>query len=100
MYKKEKEEENVSKILVEFINTWPSCDCYSEFVKKISHKHEKIINCKIYNAGKDLSYIKKYGPVMKGTLIINERKKIDRLSKTIIEKAIEEAIKEMWLWKF
>ncbi len=32
---------------------------------------------------------------MKGTLIINERKKIDRLSKTIIEKAIEEAIKEM-----
>lgn len=50
---------------------------------------------KIYYAGKDFDYIKKYGVVFKGTMIINETKKIDRLSKDIIEKAIDDAVKEL-----
>lgn len=80
------------KILVEFINTWPTCNQYSEFVKEVVEKHKDKIDCKIYYAGKDVSYIRKYGPIMKGTLIVNEKKKIDRLSKAIIEKAIEDSI--------
>ncbi len=39
-----------------------------------------------------MSYVRKYGMVMKGTLIINERKKVDRLSKAVIQKEIEEAM--------
>lgn len=39
-----------------------------------------------------MEYIKKYGPIMKGTLIINEKKKISKLSKGIIENAIKEAV--------
>lgn len=47
---------------------------------------------KIYQAGKDFSYIKKYGMITKGTLIINQKKKFDRLSKDTIERVILEAI--------
>lgn len=50
------------------------------------------MDIKIYQAGKDFSYIKKYGMITKGTLIINQRKKYDRLSKEIIERVILEAI--------
>ncbi len=49
---------------------------------------------KIYYAGKDFDYIKKYGVIFKGTLIINEKKKIDRISKDIIDKEIREAVME------
>ncbi len=62
-------------------------------VKKIGDQYKDKIDVKLYQAGKDFSYIKKYGVITKGTLIINQRKKYDRLSKDIIEKAILEAIK-------
>lgn len=51
---------------------------------------------KVYYAGKDFEYIKKYGVVYRGTLIINEEKKIEKLSKEIIEVVIEEAVKKLW----
>lgn len=50
---------------------------------------------KIYYAGKDFDYIKKYGVIFKGTMIINGKKKIDRISKDIIESEIEKAVKEL-----
>ena len=50
---------------------------------------------KIYYAGKDFDYVKKYGVIFKGTLIINEETKIERLSKSRIEEAIEKAVKEL-----
>ncbi len=62
-------------------------------VKKIGDQYKDKIDVKLYQAGKDFSYIKKYGVITKGTLIINQRKKYDRLSKDVIEKAILEAIK-------
>ena len=80
------------KVKIEFINTWPSCNQYSEFVKEICSRYEGKIDLKLYYAGKDMSYVRKYGMVMKGTLIINERKKVDRLSKAVIQKEIEEAM--------
>ena len=86
----------MNKILIEFINTWASCDSYSEFVKKVVKENADKLECKIYYAGKDVSYIRKYGPIMKGTLIINEKKKLDKLSKTIIKNSIEEALHNIW----
>lgn len=82
----------MSKILVEFINTWPSCDEHGVFIKKISEKYTNKLEVKLYQAGKDFSYVKKYGIITKGTLIINQKKKYDRLNKDTIEKAIVEAI--------
>ncbi len=61
-------------------------------IKKIGEKYKDKLDIKLYQAGKDFSYIKKYGVITKGTLIINQRKKYDRLSKDTIEKAIIQAI--------
>ena len=52
---------------------------------------------KIYYAGRDMEYLKKYGMIFKGTMIINQRKKYDVLTKSIIEKAIAEAAAEAGL---
>lgn len=82
----------MSKILVEFINTWPSCDEHGMFIKRICEKYTDKLEVKLYQAGKDFSYVKKYGIITKGTLIINQKKKYDRLNKDTIEKAIVEAI--------
>lgn len=62
------------------------------FIKKISEKYTDKLEVKLYQAGKDFSYVKKYGIITKGTLIINQKKKYDRLNKDTIEKAIVEAI--------
>ncbi|WLD28742.1 hypothetical protein CDIFMA2_26270 [Clostridioides difficile] len=62
------------------------------FIKKISEKYTDKLDVKLYQAGKDFSYVKKYGIITKGTLIINQKKKYDRLNKDTIEKAIVEAI--------
>ena len=83
----------MGKTLVEFINTWPTCDEHGVLVKKIAQQYIDKVEVKLYQAGKDFSYVKKYGMITKGTLIINQKKKYDRLSKEIIEKAILEAIK-------
>lgn len=61
-------------------------------IKKIGEKYKDKLDIKLYQAGKDFCYIKKYGIITKGTLIINQRKKYDRLSKDTIEKAIIQAI--------
>lgn len=82
----------MSKVLVEFINTWPTCDEHGMLVRKLGEKYKDKLDVKLYQAGKDFSYVKKYGIITKGTLIINQRKKYDRLSKDVIERAIEEVI--------
>lgn len=64
------------------------------FVKQMGEKYSDYIDVELYKAGKDFSYIKKYGMIMKGTLIINESKKYDSLSKSKIEEIILNAIKE------
>lgn len=85
----------LSKVLVEFINTWAGCDGNTRAVEAAAAKYKDKVEVKIYYAGKDFDYIKKYGVIFKGTMIINETKKIDRLSKDTIEKAIAEAVKEL-----
>lgn len=85
----------MSKVLVEFINTWSGCDGYTRAVEGAAAKHKDKVDVKIYYAGKDFDYVKKYGVVFKGTLIINSKKKIQRISKDIIEREIELAVKEL-----
>lgn len=47
----------------------------------------------MYRTGKDVSYIKKYGMVYKGTLIINEKHKVTNLTKKNIEREIDKYYK-------
>lgn len=61
-------------------------------IRKLGEIYKEKIDVKLYQAGKDFTYLKKYGIITKGTMIINQRKKYDRLSKDIIEKAITDAI--------
>lgn len=85
----------MSKVLVEFINTWPSCDGNGRTIKQVAKQYGDKVDVKIYYAGKDVGYIQKYGPIFKGTMIINERKKITRITKKTIEKEIAEAVSKL-----
>ncbi|WP_031483268.1 thioredoxin-like (seleno)protein SaoT [Maridesulfovibrio frigidus] len=84
----------MSKTLVEFINTCPCCDEYVNIIEKTTSQYGSSIDLKVYYAGKDFDYVRKYGQVNKGTMIINERKKYDSLTTTVIENAIAEAVAE------
>ena len=84
----------MAKVKVEFINTCPSCHGNEETIKKIASKHKGEVEVNIYYAGKDFEYLKKYGMVTKGTMIINGEKKFEDPSREIIETAIEEALKD------
>lgn len=83
----------MSKILVEFINTCPTCDGYSSYLNELHSKYKDKIELKIYYAGKDFDYINKYGIIDRGTLVINEKDRFEILNKKIIEKEIKKAIK-------
>ncbi len=84
----------MAKVQVEFINTCPCCDEYGRIIQAAAAKHADKVEVKLYRAGQDFDYVRKYGTVTKGTMIINGRKKFDTLSGEIIEKAIEDAVKE------
>lgn len=62
-------------------------------IKNAAQKHGDQVEVKIYYAGKDVDYLKKYGMVTKGTMIIDGKKKLDNLSKATIEKAIEDVVR-------
>jgi hypothetical protein len=83
----------MGKVKVEFINTCPSCHGHEETIKKIAARHRGEVDVQIYYAGKDFEYLKKYGLITKGTMIINGKKKFEDPSGRIIESAIEEAIR-------
>ena len=85
----------MSKILVEFINTCPTCDSYSEYLNELQKIHGNKMELKIYYAGKDFDYIQKYGIIDRGTLIINGKDRYEILNKKLIEKEIKTAIESM-----
>jgi len=62
-------------------------------IKQAAAKYGDAVAVIIYYAGKDMDYLRKYGMVTRGTMIINSRKKYDILSRSVIEKAIEEAVR-------
>lgn len=83
------------KVLVEFINTWPSCDSLGRAVQEVASQFGDKVEVKLYFAGKDVEYIAKYGMIYSGTMIINENKKVQRLSRSNIEKEIRAAVEEI-----
>ncbi|OPX90865.1 MAG: hypothetical protein A4E53_00803 [Pelotomaculum sp. PtaB.Bin104] len=83
----------MAKAQVEFINTCPSCAEHVETIKEVAKKYGDDLEVQIYYAGKDVAYLRKYGMVTKGTLIVNGRKKYDALSRAVIEKAINDAVR-------
>lgn len=82
----------MAKVTVEFINTCACCDEHGENIKKIADPYGDDVDVSIYYAGKDFDYLKKYGMISKGTMIINGSKKYEILSTDIIKKAIIEAM--------
>jgi hypothetical protein len=82
----------MAKVTVEFINTCACCDEHGETIKRIAARHGDAVDVAIYYAGKDFDYLKKYGMISKGTMIINGTRKFETLSRDIIEKAIGEAV--------
>lgn len=82
----------MGKVKVEFINTCPTCHGHEETIKKIAAKYKGDVDVQIYYAGKDFEYLKKYGMITKGTMIIDGKKKFEEPSGEVIERAIEEAI--------
>ncbi|MCI6091114.1 thioredoxin-like protein [bacterium] len=62
-------------------------------VQVLEKEYEGRVNVKIYRAGKDFDYIKKYGATTKSMLIINEKKAITKLTKPAVRQAFEEALK-------
>ena len=83
----------MGKVKVEFINTCPSCHGYEDTIKRTVARYQGEVDVQIYYAGKDFEYLKKYGMITKGTMIINGKKKFEDPSGDIIESAIEEAIR-------
>jgi hypothetical protein len=82
----------MAKIHVEFINTCACCDEHGENIKNIAARFGDNVDVSIYYAGRDFGYLKKYGMITKGTMIINGSKKYENLSKENIEKAISLAM--------
>ena len=62
-------------------------------VQVLEKEYEGRVNVRIYRAGKDFNYIKKYGATTKSMLIINEKKAITKLTKPAVRQAFEEALK-------
>lgn len=87
----------MEKVLVEFINTCPCCDAYGRILKDLAEKYPDQIELKLYTAGKDMSYVAKYGMVTRGTLIINGKDRYEEgfMNKRIIEEAVLKAIGEL-----
>lgn len=82
----------MAKVLVEFINTCPCCDEHGTHIKSIAGRFGDEVEVAIYYAGKDFGYLKKYGMIAKGTMIVSGKKRYDNLTKEVIEKAIDEAM--------
>ncbi|EEX48748.1 MULTISPECIES: thioredoxin-like (seleno)protein SaoT [Jonquetella] len=79
---------------VEFINTCPCCDGYGDVLRDLQKRFPDKIDLKIYYVGKDFDYLPKYGPITRGTMIINGTDRYEDLSRRSIEKIISEAIGE------
>lgn len=82
----------MAKVKIEFINTCACCDEHGENIRKIAGQYGDDVDVSIYYAGKDFDYLKKYGMISKGTMIVNGAKKYETLSKDIIKQAINEAM--------
>jgi len=82
----------MNKAKIEFINTCPCCDGYGDILRDIKKRFPERIDLKIYYVGKDFDYLPKYGQILRGTMIINEKDRYEELSRKQIEQAVSEAL--------
>ena len=82
----------MTKSRIEFINTCPCCDGYGDVLRDLAARFPEQIDLSIYYAGKDFGYLPKYGPISRGTLIVNEKDRYEDLSRRLIEKVVSETI--------
>lgn len=61
-------------------------------IKEVAAKYSDQVELKIYQAGRDMSYLRKYGNITRGTMIVGERIKTDKLDRARVETLILEAI--------
>ena len=61
-------------------------------MREVAGRYGGNVEVLIYQAGRDMGYVAKYGPIMRGTLIINGGPRIERLNRSIIERAIADAV--------
>jgi len=87
-------ETDMAKVQVEFINTCPCCDDMGRIIKDVAARYGEAVEVQIHIAGKDFAYLKKYGMISKGTMIINGKTKYDTLNREIIETAMDQAVRE------
>jgi len=78
---------------LEFIEACSCCNVYGEFIQTLAPRYEGRVEVRVYKAGTDTDYIAKYGNMTKSVLIINEKKAITKLNKTVLREAFEEAIR-------
>ncbi len=83
----------MAKVHVEFINTCSCCAETGRTIQEVAAGYGDDVDVKLYVAGRDFDYLKKYGMISKGTMIINGKTKYDNLNKEIIEKAIDKAVR-------
>ncbi|SHH96646.1 hypothetical protein SAMN02745196_02144 [Clostridium collagenovorans DSM 3089] len=59
-------------------------------VQELAKKYEDLVEVKVYKAGKDFDYIRKYGLMSKSVLIIDESQVVENLNKKVIELAFSQ----------
>jgi hypothetical protein len=84
----------MAKVKIEFINTCASCNEVGRTIQEVAASYGDAVEVVLYAAGKDFDYLKKYGMVTKGTMIVNEKTKYDVLTRDTIKKAIEGAVRD------
>ncbi len=84
----------MEKTKIEFINTCPCCDGHVAVLQELENRFPGKFALTVYYAGKDFAYLPKYGPLSRGTLIVNETTRYEDLSRKNIEKIVAEAIGE------
>ena len=82
----------MSKVKIEFINTCPCCEGFGDMLRDIKNRFPEDVDLKIYHAGVDFDYLQKYGQMLRGTMILNEKEKYENLSRKKIEKAVSKAL--------
>jgi hypothetical protein len=84
----------MAKVQIEFINTCSCCNDVGRTIQEVAAGYGDAVDVKLYFAGKDFDYLKKYGMISKGTMIINGKTKYDNLNKEVIKEAVARAIRE------
>jgi hypothetical protein len=82
------------RALVEFINTCPHCAGFERDVREVAATYPDRVDVHIHVAGRDVDYIRRYGVVSRGTLIINGTDRYEEPSRSLIERVVAEAVAE------